>query len=492
MTDQINDQISAFIDNELSADESALLVRRFERDPEARARAMRYTLIGASLRGELLEPHPSVLRQRVAAAALSAALRRATPKIREQRWAERLARPLLGVGIAATVAVVAIGTLRSLNEAAFAPGGATPLAAIAAAGERLRRCAELRRAAGHRPDRAPVATDPAHELPHAPRRVRFGLDADVRELERRRRRRWSPSRPMRPRSRNPSSPSRGWSKRCRAAHPVAAPSLLSARVARRPRDGAGGARLARAHEPRRRRAQLPRHVRARARRHRRRRCTSCIATRTVRAASAFCPWMESGREIVRQGDERSGNFSGSAHRVVRDAQRREPARLRVAEQHGRARAALRDHARRQRARRRARRAGARDQAARRVSLRLHVVARPRDRDAAAVAAHRRAGSRSSSRFCSRRSRFRPTSRRPRSKRRSIPRASRPCALPESAPLAAEIPWRAATVPGGFKLSVATQSPIAGSDTPVEHLVYSDGLATVSVFIEDPGDQGRGR
>jgi sigma-E factor negative regulatory protein RseB len=57
--------------------------------------------------------------------------------------------------------------------------------------------------------------------------------------------------------------------------------------------------------------------------------------------------------------------------------------------------------------------------------------------------------------------------------------------PESTPLAAEIPWRAAAVPGGFELSVATQSPIAGSDTPVEHLVYSDGLATVSVFIEDP-------
>jgi sigma-E factor negative regulatory protein RseB len=57
--------------------------------------------------------------------------------------------------------------------------------------------------------------------------------------------------------------------------------------------------------------------------------------------------------------------------------------------------------------------------------------------------------------------------------------------PESTRLAAEIPWRAAAVPGGFKLSVATQSPIAGSDTPVEHLVYSDGLATVSVFIEDP-------
>jgi sigma-E factor negative regulatory protein RseB len=57
--------------------------------------------------------------------------------------------------------------------------------------------------------------------------------------------------------------------------------------------------------------------------------------------------------------------------------------------------------------------------------------------------------------------------------------------PESTPLAAEIPWRAADVPGGFKLSHRAQSPMAGSETPVEHLVYSDGLATVSVFIEAP-------
>jgi sigma-E factor negative regulatory protein RseB len=67
--------------------------------------------------------------------------------------------------------------------------------------------------------------------------------------------------------------------------------------------------------------------------------------------------------------------------------------------------------------------------------------------------------------------------------------------PESAPLAAEIPlipWRAAAVPGGFRLSVATQSPMGGSDTPVEHLVYSDGLATVSVFIEDPATQAEVR
>jgi sigma-E factor negative regulatory protein RseB len=58
--------------------------------------------------------------------------------------------------------------------------------------------------------------------------------------------------------------------------------------------------------------------------------------------------------------------------------------------------------------------------------------------------------------------------------------------PESTTMAeSAVPWRAAAVPGGFKLSAATQSPMPGSEYPVEHLVYSDGLATVSVFIEDP-------
>lgn len=115
MTDQINDQISAFIDNELPDDESALLVRRFERDSEARARAMRYTLIGSALRGELLEPHPSVLRQR-----LAAALSGTTPGVvrGKPREALRFGAPLLRIGIAAAVAVVAIGTLRFLSDVA--------------------------------------------------------------------------------------------------------------------------------------------------------------------------------------------------------------------------------------------------------------------------------------------------------------------------------------------------------------------------------------
>jgi sigma-E factor negative regulatory protein RseB len=46
-------------------------------------------------------------------------------------------------------------------------------------------------------------------------------------------------------------------------------------------------------------------------------------------------------------------------------------------------------------------------------------------------------------------------------------------------------WRAAQVPPGFRLSVAGMQAVAGAGAPVDHLVYSDGLATVSIFIQAP-------
>jgi negative regulator of sigma E activity len=138
MTEQINDQISAFIDDELGVDEAALLVRRFERDPLARARALRYTLIGSALRGELLEPNHGVLRRRVAAA-LQGTPADAASLVRQSvaapaRWGARLVRPVLGLGIAAAVATVAIGTLRMLSEATprAVPTAAVETAPIAA------------------------------------------------------------------------------------------------------------------------------------------------------------------------------------------------------------------------------------------------------------------------------------------------------------------------------------------------------------------------
>lgn len=46
-------------------------------------------------------------------------------------------------------------------------------------------------------------------------------------------------------------------------------------------------------------------------------------------------------------------------------------------------------------------------------------------------------------------------------------------------------WGATRLPNGFRLSLSQSSLLAGSQYPVQHLIYTDGLATVSVFIAHP-------
>src|SRR3972149_4238406 len=50
MTERIKEQLSAFLDGELPEPESALLLKRLERDDELRGALSRYSLIGAVLR----------------------------------------------------------------------------------------------------------------------------------------------------------------------------------------------------------------------------------------------------------------------------------------------------------------------------------------------------------------------------------------------------------------------------------------------------------
>jgi hypothetical protein len=126
MTEQFNDQISAFIDDELPDEESAFLLRRFERDADARSRAARYTMIGAALRDELVGSDPEILRRRIAAALTGTAPAAQQRPAARVQW--RYFRPVVGVGIAATVAVAAIVGLRAVNFARVgAPGGAATL-----------------------------------------------------------------------------------------------------------------------------------------------------------------------------------------------------------------------------------------------------------------------------------------------------------------------------------------------------------------------------
>jgi negative regulator of sigma E activity len=122
MTEPVQDQISAFLDDELSEEETAFLVRRFERDPEVRSQLVRYATIGAALRGELTRPEPNIVRRRVAAVLRGAPAEplRTAPA---RGWKPGVVRPLVRVGIAAAVAVAAVIALRSVNDLRPGPAG---------------------------------------------------------------------------------------------------------------------------------------------------------------------------------------------------------------------------------------------------------------------------------------------------------------------------------------------------------------------------------
>ncbi len=128
MSEQIQDQISAFTDDELSAEECAFLVRRLERDPQTRDRVLRYSIIGASLRGELPNPDPDVLRRRVRAELDGV---RSVEQVRESPAVQsRYFRPAVGLGIAASVAVAALALLNTVNSPLDASGPAPQVAGV--------------------------------------------------------------------------------------------------------------------------------------------------------------------------------------------------------------------------------------------------------------------------------------------------------------------------------------------------------------------------
>jgi sigma-E factor negative regulatory protein RseB len=52
-------------------------------------------------------------------------------------------------------------------------------------------------------------------------------------------------------------------------------------------------------------------------------------------------------------------------------------------------------------------------------------------------------------------------------------------------------WRALKLPPGFRMMMRGPQTLPGSTAPVDHLVFSDGLASVSVFVETGGAAGPG-
>lgn len=100
MTERIKEQLSAFLDGELPEPESALLLKRLERDLELRGALSRWSLVGAVLRSDGDMPAAQQVAARVSAAIAREPARRP--------GAVALLRPLAGLGVAAAVAGVAM------------------------------------------------------------------------------------------------------------------------------------------------------------------------------------------------------------------------------------------------------------------------------------------------------------------------------------------------------------------------------------------------
>jgi sigma-E factor negative regulatory protein RseA len=117
MSEQIREQVSAFLDGELPGTETELLLKRLTRDGELRESFGRYALIGEALRGSgsqiLTKGFASRVNLAIDGEPVTAQV--AVSAVRARRWW----RPLAGVSVAAGVAAVAIV---ALQQRAISPG----------------------------------------------------------------------------------------------------------------------------------------------------------------------------------------------------------------------------------------------------------------------------------------------------------------------------------------------------------------------------------
>ncbi len=112
MSEQLYEQISAFVDGELAEHETELLLKRLEREPALRAALVRYTTMGASLRDTATRGVSRGFGARVSAAiAADASAPAAASKPAAPRWL----KPLAGLAVAATVAGAAILGVQQLQ-----------------------------------------------------------------------------------------------------------------------------------------------------------------------------------------------------------------------------------------------------------------------------------------------------------------------------------------------------------------------------------------
>ena len=126
MNDAIRMQISAFVDGELPDNEADLLLRRMGQDAELRQKVAEYLAIGRVMRGENSVPGVDRIHERVSAVLEDKPFedeQEARPETRGSAI-----RPLLGIAVAASVALLAIF---GLQQTTVEPGESSSAPTIA-------------------------------------------------------------------------------------------------------------------------------------------------------------------------------------------------------------------------------------------------------------------------------------------------------------------------------------------------------------------------
>lgn len=111
MKDKLHEQISALVDDELEEREQALLLRQLENDAELTGRLSRFQIISDALQNHLPETLSSGFHARV-----QAALADEPPVHRQRSSVAALFKPVAGLALAASVAMVAVLSLQSTRQ----------------------------------------------------------------------------------------------------------------------------------------------------------------------------------------------------------------------------------------------------------------------------------------------------------------------------------------------------------------------------------------
>lgn len=129
MTEPVNEQLSACLDGELPAAELDLLLKRLQRNPEVREALGRYTVIGEALR----HSKPAVASRSFADKVMAVvdqepATARRAPRVSPVTL--RRLRPVAGIGIAATVAAIAVFSVQRAGVTPETVASNEPAAAV--------------------------------------------------------------------------------------------------------------------------------------------------------------------------------------------------------------------------------------------------------------------------------------------------------------------------------------------------------------------------